>query len=240
MQSPAGVLKLVLVALLLGGCAADDLMVKRQAESEARLERLQQSTATADVRLNQLAERLARLEEKEQQQAGLVLAMGAQLAELKGHSRSVQAPQPESGTVATPRIELVNPVSVAKGKDAGPPPAYLHAFGLYSSNAFPAAIEAFERFLGGQPGSEYVPNAHYWIGECYYSSTDLPKALTAFQKVVDGWPQHPKASDALLKMGYSYAALKQPEQATAVFERLIRSYPGSQAALKARERLLSQ
>lgn len=240
MHSPVGISKLVLVALLLGGCATDDLLVKRQAESDARLERLHQAATNAEVRLNQLAERMARLEEKEQQQAGLIQGLEARLASLKEDSRHAQVGQQQLGAAATPKIELVNPTPMVTGRDAGPPPSYLHAFGLYSSNDFPAAIAAFERFLVEQPNSEYVPNAQYWIGECHYSSADLPKALTAFQRVVDGWPRHPKASDALLKIGYSYAALKQPDQARAAFERLIRSYPGSQAAPKARERLLSQ
>lgn len=82
-----------------------------------------------------------------------------------------------------------------------------------------------------------MPNATYWIGECYYSVSDLDKALVAFQKVLDAWPRHPKASDALLKIGYSYTALKQQDKAKAAFEGLIRSYPGS--PVKARERLMS-
>jgi len=226
--------------LLLGGCAANDLMVKRQTEVETKVEHLYQVAGGLEARLNEASGRLAALEEKEDQRAKLFKELSEGVRELKDINQALQLKVQQAATVVvTPKVELVNPESPLKSKDSGPPQAYVKAFGLYSTNKFSAAIQAFELFLKESPASEYVPNAHYWIGECYYSSSDVPAALVAFQKVVDGWPKHPKASDALLKIGYSLTAQKQQEKAKAIFERLIRSYPGSPAAVKARERLMS-
>lgn len=224
--------------LLLGGCGANDLIVKRQTETETRVEHLFQVAGGVEARLNELSARLATLEEQDAQRTTLFRELADGVRELKEVNQALQAKVQTVAVASTPKVEVVNPETGGKSKDSGPPAAYLKAFGLYSANNFAGAITAFEQFLKASPSGEYTPNAHYWIGECYYSSSDLPKALVAFQKVVDGWPKHAKAPDALLKVGYSQAALKQPEKARLAFEQLIRQYPGSPAAIKARERLM--
>ncbi len=230
---------LTLGTLLLGGCAANDLAVKRQTETESKVEHLFQLAGGIEARLNELSGRVATLEEKDAQRTTLFKELSDGVRELKEVNQALQAKVQTAAVVTTPKVEVVNTDPAPKGRDAGPPQGYVKAFGLYSANNFSAAIQAFELFLKEQPTSDYVPNAYYWIGECYYSNSDLPHALVAFQKVVNEWPRHPKASDALLKIGYSYAAQKQQDKAKASFERLIRSYPASPAAIKARERLMS-
>jgi tol-pal system protein YbgF len=234
-----GMISLGGLLALLNGCAANDLVVKRQTETETRVEHLFQVAGGVEARLNELTSRLATLEEQETQRTKLFRELAEGVRELKEVNQALQSKAQTAAMSGTPKVEVVNPEAPsARGKDAGPPAAYLKAFGLYSANNFAAAITAFEQFLKESPSGEYTPNAHYWIGECHYSSSELHKALVSFQKVVDGWPQHPKAADALLKIGYSQAALKQPAKARAAFERLIRHYPGSPATVKARERLM--
>jgi len=233
-----GMISLGGLLVLLNGCAANDLLVKRQTETETRVEHLFQVAGGVESRLNELTTRLATLEEQDEQRAKLFRELAAGVRELKEVNQALQSKVQTGAVAGTPKVEVVNPEDPLRAKDAGPPAAYLKAFGLYSTNNFAAAITAFEQFLKESPAGEYTPNAHYWIGECHYSTSDLPKALISFQKVVDGWPQHPKAADALLKIGYSQAALKQPAKARVAFERLIRQYPGSPATVKARERLM--
>ncbi len=223
---------------LLAGCAANDLAVKRQAETETKVEHLFQVAGTTEARYNDLSIRLASLEEKEPARQATIQYLQDKLRDLSESNRKLQARMVEMLVVTVPKVELVNPES-HKGKESGPPPSYVKAFGLYSRNQFSSAIEAFQQFLKEHPAGEYAPNAWYWIGECYYSTNDLQKGLVAFQKVVDGWPRHPKAPDALLKIGYSYSSLKQPEKAKTALEQIIRSYPASPATAKARERLMS-
>jgi tol-pal system protein YbgF len=141
----------------------------------------------------------------------------------------------------TPKVEIVNQPNPAKiSRETGPPAEYLKAFGLYSANNFPAAIEAFEAFLKDNAQSDYAANAQYWIGECHYTLSDLPRAKEAFLKVAETYPKSTKTPDALLKLGYTLSVLKEKEKATEVFEKIITSYPSSPAAIKARERLSSR
>lgn len=224
--------------VLLGGCAGNDLMVKRMTEAETKIDHLFQAAGTLQAGLNEQSGRLVAQEERNAAQATRIQALEEQLKQLAAAQQTV-AGQLAAARLGTPKVELVNPDPPGKGKELGPPASYLKAFGLYSANNFAAAIPAFEQFVVEYPASDYVPNALYWIGECYYTTSDIAKALTAFQRVLDGWPRHPKAADALLKIGYSQLAQKQPAKARDSFERLIRSYPGSPAAVKARERIMS-
>ncbi len=229
----------VCLSVFLSGCAANDLMVKRQAESEAKIEFLIQSSKKMDQRHNDLAGLLQVQDERFQ-------AVNGEIKQLKDDTRDLRASRDELAAKLarltqqsqTPKVEVVNQPSPAKTtRESGPPADYLKSFGLYSANNFIAAIESFEAFLKNNPQSDYAANALYWIGECHYSLSDLPKAKDAFLKVADSYPKSIKTPDALLKLGYTLAALKEKEHAAAVFEKIIASYPSSPAALKARERL---
>lgn len=223
---------LVAGSVLLGGCGANDLLVKRQTETEARVEHLSQVLGSLEARLGELGSRITTLEQKG-------TARDAELQTLKEQYQALQARPVTESAPAVPKVELVHPDPPIKGRDGGPPPAYLKAFGLYSANNFKAAITAFEQFIRESPASDFIPNAWYWVGECHYSTSDLDTALTSFKKVVDGWPRHPKAADALLKIGYSHLASKRFDEARSAFEQVIRNYPGSSAASKARERMMA-
>jgi tol-pal system protein YbgF len=219
------------------GCAANDVVVKRQAESEARIEQLIQSHKKTEQRINELAGQLQLQDERLQSDIAVINLLKGENHELRSSVEEIRASV--TGIVRqsqTPKVEIVNQQSPPKvGRESGPPADYLKAFGLYSANNFPGAIEAFDSFLNNNPQSEYAANALYWIGECYYSLSDFPKAKEYFLKVAENYPKSSKAPDALLKFGYTLAA--QKEKASDVFERIITLYPSSPAAVKARDRL---
>jgi tol-pal system protein YbgF len=222
----------------LSGCAANDLALKRQSETEAKVEHLIQSARKSDQRFNELAGQIRSQDDQAK-------AVATQIKRLEDNIRDLRESQDElkarfimlSQKTQTPQIEVVNQEVPAKGRDEGPPADYVKAFGLYSSNTFLEAITAFESFLRNNPQSDYAANALYWIGECHYTLSDMPKAKNTFSKVAGNYPNSPKAPDALLKLGYTLSAMKEKDKANSIFESLIRLYPGSPAAEKARERL---
>lgn len=228
----------VILCFALTGCAANDLMLKRQSESEAKIEHLIQSSKKSEARLNELSGQIQTRDEQAK-------ATASQLTQLQETVRELRTAQDEfkarlvllAQKSAVPKIEVVNQDATPKSKDSGPPAEYVRAFGLYSANNFANAITAFEAFMQNNPQSDYAANALYWIGECHYSLSDLPKAKEIFFKVAGNYPNSSKAPDALLKVGYTLTALKEKDKARAIFESLIKSYPSSPAATKARERL---
>ena len=228
----------VVLCCALTGCAANDLMLKRQSESEAKVEHLIQSGKKTEARLNELSDQVQTRDEQGKATANQVKQLQETVRELRTaqdelKARLIVAVQQS----ATPKIEVVNQEPTPKGKDSGPPGEYVKAFGLYSANNFAGAIAAFEAFMKNNPQSDYAANALYWIGECHYSLSDLPKAKEIFFRVAGNYPNSSKAPDAMLKLGYTLTAMKEKDKAHAIFESLIKSYPSSPAATKARERL---
>lgn len=234
MASAIGKTACVLICLALTGCASQDLMVKRQAEAEAKIEHLIQSDKKNELHMSELSAQIQTLEDQNRNFTNQIKALQHSILELQTSEAEFVARRTQT---TNPKIEVVNQETTPKSREYGPPAEYLKAFGLYSSNDFSAAIEAFKKFLAHAPSNEYAVNAIYWIGECHYSLSDLPNSLTNFQKVVDKYPNSAKAPDALLKLGYTQAAMKEKSKATKTFEELIRRYPSSPAASKARERL---
>ena len=239
MPSASRLVTYVVLSVFLSGCAANDLMLKRQAESEAKIEFLIQSSKKAEQRRNELADLL-------QAQVERLQSITGEIKQLNDVNRDLLASRDElkaritalAQQLQTPKVEIVNQPSPGKSAGESDPPAeYLKAFGLYSANNFGAAVESFESFLKNNPQSDYTANALYWIGECHYSLSDLSRAKEAFSKVTEEYPKSSKAPDALLKLGYTLLALKEKERATGIFEKVIKSYPSSPAAIKARERL---
>jgi tol-pal system protein YbgF len=224
--------------LALTGCTANDLLLKRQSETEAKVEHLIQSKKNGEQQINEIAVQVQIQSDQSRIAATQVKQLQETIQELRANQDELKARVIVlSQHAETPKIEVVNQEPVQKSKDTGLPSDYVKAFGLYSANNFSAAIPAFEAFLKNNPQTEYAANALYWIGECHYSLSDLPKAKETFLRVADTYPNSSKAPDALLKLGYTQAAMKEKDKATTIFENLIKSYPSSPAAAKARERL---
>ncbi len=239
MQSGSQLVLYMILLFSLYGCAANDLVVKRQTESEAKIEFLIQSSKITEQRHNELTV-------LQQVQGERIQALSGEIKLLKDENSDLRATRDElkvrvaglSQYQQTPKVEIVNqPSPVKPARESGPPAEYLKAFGLYSANNFTAAIESFEAFIKNSPQSDYAANALYWIGECYYTLSDLFKAKETFTKVAEIYPKSTKAPDSLLKLGFTLSALKEKDKATVIFERIITSYPSSAAAIKARERL---
>lgn len=233
------VLPCFVLSLMLSGCAANDLVVKRQAESEAKIEYLVQSSKKTEQRQNEFDGQIRAQDERFQ-------LVNAELKRLKDENRDLRTSNDElkvrvaavSKQFQTPKVEIVNqPSPVKASRESGPPAEYLKAFGLYSANNFPAAVDSFEAFLKNNPQSDYAANAQYWIGECHYTLSDLPKAKDAFSKVAEMYPKSSKTPDALLKLGFTLSAMKEKDKAAEVFGKIVTLYPSSPAAAKARERL---
>ena len=221
--------------LAASGCGTNDIIIKKQTEMEARLEQLIQGNAGTNARLAEMTLELKELRSQ-------VKANSADLAELKPGYQELKSSvagvsQKADGKASPAKIVVVNKGSVPGDRESVEQDAYMKAFGLFSSNDYKGAIEAFEAFIATYPASEYAGNARYWIGECYYTQGDYERALDAFNKVIELYPGGKKASDAMLKVGFSLIGLNQPEKARKALEALVEKYPKSHAAAKARERL---
>ena len=228
----------VALCLIISGCSTTDVVMKKQMETDSRLEQLVQGNAAANLRLAEQANEIKELRNQ-------VKANSADLEELKPSFREMKNKLESNSSKkdvdrmpgAVSRIEVVNKEPAPGDKDGGAQNAYMKAFGLYSANNYPAAIEAFEAFNKSYPKSEYAGNALYWIGECYYTQHNYTQALDAFNKLLASYPKGNKVPDAMLKIGYTYINMNEPAKSKSALQLLVDKFPNSQAAVKARERL---
>ncbi|TWJ13914.1 tol-pal system protein YbgF [Geobacter argillaceus] len=234
----------VAVGLLsLGGCASSDIMVQKQTAMDSRLEQLAQATTALVSQVQRLTdeqkgsgERLAALDKEVSSLRGGYDELRRQQAELAAKTAQTAALVP----VDAARIEVVNREAGADEHDRTAQDGYMKAFGLFSANNYEAAAAAFVSFIAVHPQSEYVANAHFWLGECYVALHRYPRAIEAFRTVVERFPKGQKAPDALLRIGLVHDAAKEPAKAHAAFREVVEKFPASDAATRARELLLGK
>jgi len=237
MRQKCGFLAVVLIVTI-SGCANNDVMMKKQMETDARLEQLVQGNKAVNMRLSELTGELSDLQARVKSNASdldeLKPAIGKLRESIDAINRQKAA---ETVSTAVPRIEVVSQDPSPGGKDANAQNAYMKAFGLFSANNYTGAVEAFGSFIKTYPDSEYAANAMYWIGECHYTQRNYSQAITVFNRVISLYPKGSKIPDAMLKIGFSYISMNDQARAKSALQSLVDKYPNSPAAVKARERL---
>ena len=227
----------VFFVLIVSGCSNDKLIMKRQVEMDARLDLLTQENVATGARLTEISDELKTLRKRDTEKNEELAQLKTGVQELKAQLEGLSRRGEETARDSTTRIVVVNKGAASGAQDGEEQDAYMKAFGLYSTNRFRAAIDAFTRFLVTYPASEYAVNAQYWIGECYYTSREYSRAIEEFTKVSTRYPHGKKVPDAMLKIGFALISLNQQDKAREVLAALVKEYPQSPAALKARERL---
>lgn len=115
--------------------------------------------------------------------------------------------------------------------------AYKVALDTFYSKKYKESEALFKQFMKKYPDSSLMPNAGYWLGECYYGQKRYDEAILSFQSVVGAYPKHHKAADSLLKTGYSYERLGDKENARFYLQQFMEKYPKSESAPLARAAL---
>lgn len=222
---------------LLSGCGGNDVIIKKQAEMEARIEQLVQSYAATNAKVAELSSSVADLQGQVLKTSTDLEEVKPGIRELKSSLEVVQKQQAEPAPVPAPaRVEVINPREPAPAdRETTAQDSYMKAFGLYGADKFPEAIAAFESFIGAFPESEYAANARYWIGECHYSQKNFKAALVEFARVLSDYPHGKKVPDAMLKLGLTELALKDSPKARETLKSLVEKFPKAEAAAKARE-----
>ena len=116
--------------------------------------------------------------------------------------------------------------------------AYDVGSNLFRRGDFAAAIRAFETFMKDYQASALASNAQYWVGICYFNLKDLINARAAQDALLKNYPDSPKVPDALLAIANVQIESGDNGSARNTFEDIIARFPSSDAAVKARSRLV--
>ena len=246
----------VLLALVVSGCvttpAADDPVMIRLDQLEARLNRLEQAVQNQAAMAGQvqglegdMRELRGSVEEVQhdldgtsQRQRNLYIDVDGRLQKLESSASAVGSRSRRSVLSSTPKV--VTPATSSSRPDdqeISDRDAYQVAIALLREGHYQKAAEKFEQFLGQYPDSQFSDNAQYWYGETFYVTRKFTEALAAFQKVVANYPRSQKVPDALLKIGYCDYELGYWDAARAALTRVSSEYADTTAAHLAQRRL---
>ena len=118
-------------------------------------------------------------------------------------------------------------------------PEYERAYQEFQQNQYENALASFRSFLSQYPTSNLVPNAHFWIAECYVKKRDYQKSLISYEEVIRHHPRSGKASIALYRKALVLLELKDKMAAKTALKKLINDYPRSEESKQARTKLAS-
>jgi tol-pal system protein YbgF len=115
---------------------------------------------------------------------------------------------------------------------------YQEAFNMFKIGRFKGAISKFKSFIENYPTSKLLPSSHYWIGNSYYAMRDFKRAIYVQQELVKDFPDSAKVPDAMLNIASSQKEINYTTASQKTLKDLIAKYPISEAAKKAKLRLV--
>jgi tol-pal system protein YbgF len=115
---------------------------------------------------------------------------------------------------------------------------YQEAFNMFKIGRFKGAISKFKSFIENYPTSKLLPSSHYWIGNSYYAMRDFKRAIYVQQELVKDFPDSAKVPDAMLNIASSQKEINFTTASQKTLKDLIAKYPISEAAIKAKLRLV--
>jgi tol-pal system protein YbgF len=154
-----------------------------------------------------------------------------------GTPQDANQPESQAGVngAAKPNVPTIGSPIVAP--DGSAESAYEKSYQEFQQNRHENALALFQQFLSQYPDSSLVPNAHFWIAECYVKKRDYPKSLTSYEQVIRNYPKSGKASISLYRKALVLLELNDKPAAKTALKRLITDYPRSEESKQARIKL---
>ena len=99
------------------------------------------------------------------------------------------------------------------------------------------AIEAFQKLIHTYPDSQYVPQAHYWLGRCYdYIGNDY-QAITQYQLIENRYANSEVFDPAQLELARVYTRQGYVTRAQTLYRNLIESSINQEIVVAATQEL---
>jgi len=216
---------------------------QRMDEAAARGAALEQSLAQMPETLRTV---VATLTSQMDQQAQVVARLEAAMRPAKSAAKSTAKAQPLPSNESEKPVVVPAPPALdempeatpdVKGTDVEAKVAYNQAQQQYKDKQYEGATTSFQQFLARYPDSSLVPNAQFWLAECYVRTRDYARSLEAYEQVVTAYPIHEKATRALYRKAMAFLEMQDKEAARTTLRRLIADYPTSEDAQQARTKL---
>ena len=195
-----------------------------------QIQQLQRSLLDLNNQNEQLRAELARLRGQDEQQQ-------RDLAELQRKQKDIAQGVDE-------RVRKLEPQKVSlDGKEFTAEPEeirqYEEAMGWLRNGEFDKATQGLSAFLKRYPATGYRDTARYWLGNAQYGVRDYKEAIATFRAFLQAAPEHVRAPEAQLALANCQVEMRDNKAARKTLEDLLKVYPRSEAAVAAKERLLT-
>ena len=104
----------------------------------------------------------------------------------------------------------------------------------YNARKYDEAQRSFSDFLKNYKTHSQVPEAHYYLAECYFQRNQFADAALEYDTVIKKYPNSSSAPGSYLKQGISFSKLNQSAAAKARMQELIKKFPNSPEAGRAK------
>lgn len=194
--------------------------------------------------IQQLQRGLLELNNQNEQLRGELARLRGQDEQLLRDLAEVQRKQKDIAQGVDERVRKLEPQKVSlDGRDFTAEPdevrLYDEAIGLLRNGDFERAVPALSGFLSRFPASGYRDSARYWLGNAQYGVRNYKDAISTFRTFIQSAPGHLRAPEAQLALANCQVEMRDNKGARRSLEDLLKSYPQSEAAVAAKERLLT-
>lgn len=194
--------------------------------------------------IQQLQRSLLDLNNQNEQLRAEVARLRGQDEQLLRDMAEVQRKQKDIAQGVEERVRKLEPQKVTlDGREFTAEPEEIRqhdeAMGWLRAGEFERAVQGLSAFLKRYPTSGYKDSARYWLGNAQYGTRDYKEAINSFRAFVAAAPEHLRAPEAQLALANCQIELRDNKAARRTLEDLLKVYPKAEAAVAARERLLT-
>ncbi|MCR4665995.1 MAG: tol-pal system protein YbgF [Desulfovibrio sp.] len=104
----------------------------------------------------------------------------------------------------------------------------------FNSRNYSEAQRSFSDFLKNYGSHNLVPDAHYYLAECYFQSNQFSEAALEYNDVITKYPKSSRTPGSYLKQAICFSKSGQKDAAKARMNELIKKFPGSPEAARAK------
>ncbi|MBQ7739295.1 MAG: tol-pal system protein YbgF [Desulfovibrionaceae bacterium] len=104
----------------------------------------------------------------------------------------------------------------------------------YNSRNYTEAQRSFSDFLQNYSDHKLVPDAQFYLAECYFQKNQFSDAALAYNEVITKYSKSTRVPGAYLKQGICFSKSGQKAAAQARMQELIKKFPKSPEAARAK------
>lgn len=216
-----------------------------QESIEARIERLERAFEARQSGQSNMLQQLNLLQREISELRGITEEHANQLEQILERQRDLY--QEIERRLADPKTGQIGATGTSSFDEPARQPSVQQEENAYDrgirlvleERRYDQAIPEFQRFIANNPDSEYVGNAHYWLGQLYFVQKNHSEAKTHFRQVVDHYQDSSKRADCMLKLGMIELAENNRTAARNYFNQVQKEYPNSTEAGMASRQLES-